>query len=365
MILYKNGLVLLGKKLVNTSIVANRGKIVEIAPDIVADSQTEVVDCTGKFILPAFVDLHVHGGGGYDFNTANLEQMGKIVEFHANHGVGTLFPTLVADSDENLSRQLQLIAELAKEYPEVKGINLEGPFLSKQKCGAIAPQFLQNPSMEKFLHYQQCAKGMIKIVTVAPELPNAISLTEELSANGVIVSLGHSNAPASVVEKALEAGAKCFTHWGNAMSQMDRLDVGVMGSALVDDGCFVEVICDGHHVSKQAVQLLVKAKGSNKVVGISDSIMATGLADGNYKLAGQDVVVQGGQAFLTDGKTRAGSTLTLDVALANLVTFCKLPLAEAIAMLTTTPAKLVGLSHRIGTIEIGKDADFTIMGGVA
>ncbi len=130
MILYKNGLALIGGKLTKNDIVANHGKIIEIAPEIVADEQTEVVDCTGKYILPALVDIHTHGANGYDFNTADLDGMKKIMEFYVSHGVGTVFPTVMTDSDEVICRQVELICKLAQDYPEVKGINLEGPFLS-------------------------------------------------------------------------------------------------------------------------------------------------------------------------------------------------------------------------------------------
>lgn len=361
MILYKNGSALIDGKLVKTDIVANHGRIIEIAKDVVADEQTEVVDCTGKYILPALVDVHTHGANGYDFNLADYEQMKKIVEFYVAHGVGTVFPTVMTDSDEVMCRQLSLIAKLAKEYPEVKGIHLEGPFLSSQKCGAMPKQYLQKASMDKFVSYQNCAEGLIKIVTVAPEVEDAIAFISEVTDTGVVVSVGHSNANAELVTQAIKAGAKSFTHWGNAMSQMDRLNLNVAGSALASDN-YAEVICDGKHVSPDVLKLLVKTKGVNKVVGITDSIMATGLPDGNYKLGVNDVTVVNGDAKITGTDTRAGSTLDAYTGLANVVTYTGLPLAEAIKLWTINPAKLVKLDNRIGTIEVGKDADFIIFG---
>lgn len=361
MILYKNGAALIGDKLVKTDIVANHGKIIEIAPDIVGDNQTEVIDCTGKYILPALVDIHTHGANGYDFNTADLEGMKKILEFYVSHGVGTVFPTIMTDSDEVICKQLQLVCQLAKDYPEVKGIHLEGPFISTEKRGAHPTQYIQAPSVDKFMLYQRAANGFIKIVTVAPEVDHALDFISEVTDMGVVVSLGHSNATADIVTKAIQAGATSFTHTGNGMSQMDRLDIGMVGSAMLHN-VFAEVICDGNHTSADFVKLLVATKGLDKVVGVTDSIMATGMKDGNYKLGAMDITVNKGQAFVTGTTTRAGSTLDAYTGLANMVQFCGLPLHKAIKMWTINPAKLVGMQNRIGTIEIGKDADFILFG---
>lgn len=361
MILYKNGHALIGDKLVKTDIVANHGRIIEIAPSIVADEQTEVIDCSHRYILPALVDIHTHGANGYDFNTADIDGMKKIMEFYVSHGVGTVFPTVMTDSDEVICRQLTRIVELSRDFPEIKGIHLEGPFLSKEYCGAMPVEYLQKPSMDKFLTYQKAAEGKIKLITVAPELPDALAFISEVSDAKVIVSLGHSGADGETVQKALKAGAKSFTHWGNAMSQLDRHNLNMVGSALLSDA-YCEVICDGKHVDKDVLRLLLKTKGINKVVGVTDSIMATGLGDGCFTLAGMNVTVKEGRAVLTDTDIHAGSVLDAYQGLANVVTFTGLPLQEAIKLWTANPARLVGLHDRIGTIEIGKDADFIIFG---
>ena len=361
MILYKNGHALIDGKLVQTDIVANHGRIIEIAPEIVADDDTEVIDCSHRYVLPALVDIHTHGAAGYDFNTADIDGMKKILDFYISHGVGTVFPTVMTDTDEVICRQVALIATLAKDYPEIKGIHLEGPFLSKEFCGAMPAELLQKPSMDKFLTYQKAAEGKIKIVTVAPELPDALAFISEVTEQKVVVSIGHSGADGETVKKALKLGAKSFTHWGNAMSQLDRHNLNVAGAALASDA-FCEVICDGKHVENDVLKLLVKTKGVNKVIGVTDSIMAAGLTDGVFTLAGQSVTVKGGEAFLSGTNVRAGSTLDAYQGLANVVTFTGLPLHEAIKLWTVNPARLVGLHDRIGTIEVGKDADFIIFG---
>ncbi len=361
MILYKNGSALIDGKLVKTDIVANHGRIIAIERDVVPDEQTEVIDCTGRYVLPALIDTHTHGANGYDFNSADTEGMKKILEFYISHGVGTVFPTVMTDSDETICRQLSLIAELAKEYPEIKGIHLEGPFLSEKYCGAMPTEYLQTPSFDKFLQYQKAANGLIKIVTVAPELPGAIDFIVEATTAKVNVSLGHSDADGETVFKALKAGANSFTHWGNAMAPLDRHNLNVVGAGMLSSA-YCEVICDGKHVDKDVLRLLVKTKGIDKVVGITDSIMATGLADGQYKLGVNDVTVKDGDAKITGTDIRAGSTLDAYQGLANAVTFTGLPLAEAIKIWTVNPAKRIGMLDRLGTIELGKDADFIIFG---
>lgn len=329
MILYKNGQALINGKLVKTDIVANHGRIIEISPDIVADEQTEVIDCSHRYILPALVDLHTHGANGYDFNTADVDGMRKIMEFYISHGVGTVFPTVRADSDDVICQQVALIAQLSKDYPEIKGIHLEGPFLSKQYCDDISTQYLQKPSMDKFVTYQKSAEGKIKLITVAPELPDALAFISEVTDSKVVVSLGHSGADGETVNKALKAGAKCFTHWGNAMSPLSEHNLNMMGTALLSNA-YAEVECSDERIDKDVLRLLLKAKGIDKLIGITNS----------------------------------SKTNTIDAyqGLANFVSYTGLPLPEAIKIWTVNPAKLVGLSDRIGTIEVGKDADFIIFG---
>lgn len=361
MILYKNGSALINGKLVQTDIAANHGRIIAIDPEIVPDKETEVVDCKGKYILPALVDIHTHGANGYDFNTADKDGMKKIMDFYVSHGVGTVLPTVMTDSDEVICRQVALIAELAKDYPEIKGIHLEGPFLSEKYCGAMPKQYLQKPSFEKFLTYQKAAQGMIKLITIAPELPNALDFILEAVTARVKVSLGHSGADHATVQQALKAGATSFTHFGNAMSQMDRLNLNMVGTAL-SSNAYAEVICDGKHVDKDVLRFLVKTKGIDKVIGVTDSMMAAGMSDGVFALGAVKVAVTNGDAFVAGTKQRAGSTLDAHTGLANVINFTGLRLSEAIKLWTINPAKMLGLDNRIGTIEVGKDADFIVLG---
>lgn len=330
MIVYKQGRALIDGKLVPTDIAANHGRIIEIAPDIVPDEQTEVVDCSDRYLLPALVDLRTCGAAGYNFNTATADEMKRIMEFYISHGVGTVFPTLLADSDDVLCRQLALIAQLAKDYPEIKGVNLEGPFLSPEYTDR-PHLLLQKPSMDKFMQYQRAAEGKIRMVTVAPELPDALPFISEVSDSRVIVSLGHSGADGATVLRAVKAGAKSFAHWGRDCSLFSGKDVGVCGAALLSDApC--ELACADTRVCAEAVRLLLKVKGVDKVIGVTDSNADSGDKCDAYQ------------------------------GLANVVTYGNLPLAQAVKVWTVNPARLVGLGDRVGTIEVGKDADFIIFG---
>ncbi len=323
MILYKNGSVLIGNRLIKTDIVANHGRIIEIAPDVVADEQTEVVDCTNRYILPALVDLCSYGAANYNFNNADSDGMKKILEYYIAHGVGTVFPTLKADTDEKLCTQLALIATLAKDYPEIKGIHLDGPFVAPDCCDSPSC-LLQKPSMDKFITYQKAAEGKIKLITVAPELSNALEFISEVSDSKVTVSVGHSNADGETVTKAFKVGAKGVTDWGNVMSLLSKSDLGVAGSALLHN-CYCMTVFDEKHVNKSVLPLLQKIKG-DKLAAIT---------------ADTEDAYQG---------------------LANVVTYCSLPLTEAIKIWTVNPARFVGLSDLIGTIEVNKHADFILFG---
>lgn len=325
MILYKNGKVLIGDKIVETDIVANHGRIIEIAPEVVPDEQTEIVDCTNRFVLPALVDLCSYGAEGRNFNTADENGMKKIMEFYISHGVGTVFPTLMPDTEQNLCCQLQLIARLANDYPEIKGIHLDGPFLAEDAIDC-PPQLLRKPSMDEFVRYQKAAEGKIHMITIAPELPDALPFIAEVTESRVTVSLGHSNADDETIEKAFAAGAKSVTDWGCDMPTISRKKLGLMGSALLSD-CYCQAVFYLSHLSPQAMQLLLKTKNADKIIGIT--------------------------ADRADAYT----------GLANIVTFCDIHLQEAIKMWTMNPARLVGLQNVIGTIEVNKHADFIIFGG--
>ena len=358
MVLYKNGLILQNGKFENKEMLIDYGRIIAIDQKI--DCKAITIDLKGKRIVPALIDIHTHGANGSDFNLATLDEMHQIMDFYISQNVGTVYPTVLTDSDEVLKRQLSLIASLSDSYPQIKGIHLEGPFLNKAYKGAMPESFLQSPSLEKFLEYQQYANGLIKIITISPELDGAIDLTKAVSNLGVVVSLGHSGADYDITMKCIEAGAKSFTHTFNAMASLHQHQPNIIGAALVSDN-YCEVICDGFHLHPQIVKLIVKTKGFDKVIAVTDSIMAAGLPDGNYKLGVNNVTVVNGDAKITETSFRAGSTLTAMKALENFMAFTQLPLEVAIKTMSENPAKLMNIYQNTGSLEVGKLAEFFII----
>ncbi|MDD3999439.1 MAG: N-acetylglucosamine-6-phosphate deacetylase [Bacilli bacterium] len=356
--LYQNALIFENGEFIQKDMLVQAGKIEKIATNLSCNCET--FDLTGKKIIPALIDIHTHGANGYDFNLANLSEMRKIIDFYISHGVGSVFPTVMTDEDEVMKRQLNLVYQLSKEYPQVKGIHLEGPFLSKEYRGAMPEHLLQEASYEKFLEYYQASGEFIKIITVSPEVPGAIDFIKTASQKGLIVSLGHSGADYATAMKAVAAGAKSFTHTLNAMRQLTQHGANIAGAAFLSDN-YIEVICDGKHVQPEVVQFLLKVKGLDRFIGVTDSMMAAGLGDGKFRLGVNNVTVIDGDAKITETGTRAGSTLIADDCLKNFMKFTGLPLTSALKIMTENPAKLLNIYNITGSLEEGKLAEFLII----
>jgi N-acetylglucosamine-6-phosphate deacetylase len=219
---------------------------------------------------------------------------------------------------------------------------------------------LQEASFEKFQEYQKASGGLIRIITVSPEVKGAVEFIKEVTKTGVVVSLGHSGADYEQTMACIEAGAKSFTHTLNAMRHLTQHAPNIAGAAYLSDN-YCEVICDGRHIHPDVVRFLLKVKGLNRIIGITDSMMAAGLGDGEYKLGVNKVTVIDGDARMTDTGTRAGSTLTIDSCLQNFIKFTGLPLEKAITVLTENPARLLGIFDKTGSLEVGKLAEFLII----
>lgn len=333
------------------------GKIVKIAPSI--DVDADVIDVKGKTILPKLFDEHTHGSFGYDFNLATYDEMKKIIEFYKEQKIGTVYPTLLSDEDEVIERQLILLKKLAEEFPEVKGVHLEGPFLCRDYKGAMPEHLLQLPNIATLEHLQKVAGGLIKLMTISPELDGAPEFVAKAVAIGVKINLGHSGATYAQTMACIDAGATGFTHTFNAMKHMHQHELNIGGTAMLCDA-YCEAICDGLHLCPQTVALLTKVKGLSKMVGVTDSIMAAGLSDGFYKLGVNDVVVKNGDARLVIGDTRAGSTLKAFDGLKNYAKFTNLPIEKAIIAWSENPAKKQGIFDITGSLDEGKLAEFFI-----
>ena len=323
----------------------------------------KVYDAAGKKVVPGFIDVHSHGAVGVDVNAATAEELEKIGHFMATQGTTSWLCSVLTDTKE---QTLWCIDEF-KKHKEMEGnganllgIHLEGPFLAQEFKGAMPEHLQRDADVELLKEYQDAAEGNIRYLTVSPEIDgivDAIPLIKEL---GIVVAIGHSGADYDTSMKAIENGAASCTHIFNAMKLLHQHFPAIMGAALESD-IYCEAICDGRHLHPGVVRLLIKTKGIDRVVAITDSIMAAGLPDGNYKLGVNDVVVVDGDAKLASNGVRAGSTLTTGQALKNIMAFTGRPLEEVLKLLTENPAKLIGVFDKKGSIAEGKDADLVVL----
>lgn len=316
----------------------------------------KVIDAQGLYVSSGFIDLQVNGGGGYNFMDASPEEICAIVSFHASHGTAALLPTTVTDSIEKIKKIINKVQK--SKQNAILGMHIEGPFVSHIQKGAQNPQYILEPSIEKFNELIKGYEDFIKIVTLAPELPGADKLIVRIKEIRAIPSLGHSNATYEETLKALNEGVTFFTHLFNAMRGFHHRELGAVGAALESD-TMVGLIADGIHVHPAAIRLLLGAKGIDKICLVTDSISAAGLKDGRYSLGGLKVFVKDGEASLADG-TLAGSTLTMNRAVKNFMEFTGVSLPDAIRTASLNPAKLLGIENKKGSLEEGKDADIVI-----
>lgn len=316
----------------------------------------ERIDLEGCWLVPGFVDLHMHGGGGHDV-TRSAADLSAAVRFHRGHGTTRTLVSLMAQAVDQLCEQLGWIAELTAAG-EVLGAHLEGPFLSASRCGAQRPENLLMPDPLVLRKLLEAGQGSVRTMTVAPELPGAHELIGQLLAAGVIAAVGHSDASYEQAAEAFAAGASLATHLFNAMGSFDHRAPGPSVAAL-DAGVFVEMINDGVHVH-DALTRLVSRAAPGSLIFITDAISAAGIGDGEYTLGDQTVRVSQGNAWSAEDRL-AGSTLTMDEAVRRAVLRVGLSLEQAVAAAATTPARLLGLQHECGAIGVGLAADLVVL----
>jgi N-acetylglucosamine-6-phosphate deacetylase len=319
-------------------------------------------------LTATFFDVHTHGAANHDVMEATPEAFKTIGRFMATRGVGHYLPTTVTAPVETTLRSLEGIANAIEAAPQPNeaqpiGIHLEGPFISHAKRGVHPPADIKVPNIDLFDRFQQAARGYIRLITIAPETPGATDLIAHCSSTGVRVSLGHTNATLTEAQSGIRAGAASATHTFNAMRALDHREPGVLGEVLDSDSLFAELICDGVHVAPELVRLWLKAKGEHRAILVTDSMSATGMPDGMYMLGTFQVQVADGRAVaaedLRNGKsTLAGSILTLDRALANLIHFTGARLETAVQLATRNPAVMLGIEDRIANLAPGQPANF-------
>ncbi len=337
--------------------------------DISTPSTARVIDFGDAILTPGLIDIHIHGGAGHDVMEGSDAGLSALEQLLTKHGVTSYCPTTItAPMDETLASLEKLSEAVNRARTEAHadraqplGIHLEGPFLSHARCGVHSPVYLQPPSARVFAPMWEAAGGNIRMLTIAPELTGAVELIADATRRGVRVSLGHTNADLAQTQAGIRAGARHATHTFNAMRRMQHRDPGVLGAVLTNDMLSADIIVDGLHVEPEIVDLFVRAKGLDRAVLISDATSATGMPDGVYRLGAFEVQVRDGRCE-AHGKL-AGSVLTMDRAISNVMKFARLTFQDGIRLATLNPACTLGIEDRKGMLKPGADADVAVFSG--
>ncbi|MGW6576022.1 N-acetylglucosamine-6-phosphate deacetylase [Streptomyces sp. NPDC054945] len=344
-----------------TGTVANGRVIVD--GDRIAGSAHEgarTVDLSGHWIVPGFVDIHNHGGGGASFTSGTPEDVLKGVRTHREHGTTTLVASTVTGDLDELARRAALLAELTRQG-EIAGIHFEGPFINPCRKGAHKEDLLRDPDPAEVRKLIDAAHGAARMFTLATELPGGLDSVRLLAEHGVIAAIGHTDATYEQTRAAIDAGATVATHLFNAMPPLAHREPGPIAALLEDERITVELINDGTHLHPAALELAFHHAGAHRVALITDAMDAAGFGDGTYHLGPLEVEVKHGVARLVEGGSIAGSTLTLDTAFKRSVTLDKLPVESVVQAISANPAKLIGLYDEIGSLEPGKYADLVVL----
>ncbi|MFD9209659.1 N-acetylglucosamine-6-phosphate deacetylase [Streptomyces sioyaensis] len=323
----------------------------------------ETMDLSGHLIVPGFVDMHVHGGGGGSFSSADPEECLAVIGTHRRHGTTSMVASTVTGELTDLARQAAVLAELVQQG-ELAGIHFEGPFISPHRCGAHQPELLRDPDPAEVRRLLDAAHGTAAMMTVAPELPGGLDSVRLLADAGVIAAVGHTDSSYDATRRAVDAGATVATHLFNAMPALGHRAPGPVAALLEDERVTVELINDGTHLHPSVLQLAVRQAGAGRVAFITDAMGAAGMSDGMYPLGPMQVEVKDGVARISGGPTAgsiAGSTLTLDRAFRRAVTVDGLTVDQAVDALSATPARLLGIDDRTGSLSYGKDADLVVL----
>jgi N-acetylglucosamine-6-phosphate deacetylase len=349
----------------NGTVVFEDGKITAVGPrdEIETSTGARMIDASQKVVTPGFTDIHIHGGKGRSVMDTSAEAVNELAKFEASHGTTAFLPTTISASQENLvdaAKAVTMAMGKGTEGAEILGLHLEGPYINAKKRGGQDPDFIRPPSLDELREILKASDQKVRVVTLAPEVDGAEKLVEELRNRGIVISVGHSNATYSEALNAIKHGITHAAHVFNGMRSFHHREPGVMGAVLLHYKVTAELISDGVHVHPAAMKLLTKVKGSKRVVLVTDAIRAAGMPDGEYRLGKQDVIVKNGICRLVSDEL-AGSTLTMDRAVRNMVELVGASLQEAVMMATINPAKVLGVENRKGSIASGKDADLVIL----
>ncbi len=343
------------------SLIIEDAKIVGMVSGTIKPEQDcEIVDVKGCWVTPGFIDIHFHGAMGSSAMDSTSEALHKISRYIARHGVTSYLPTTWSASPELSLAAIRNIAETSPVPDGARhlGVHIEGPYLNVDYRGAQLPELIRNPSEDEYRRWIET--GIVRLVTIAPEIEGADRFIAEGVKNGIEFAIGHSGATYEQVIEAADHGVRQATHIFNGMVGLHHRDPGTVGGILADDRIYAQVICDGVHIHPAVVKTLIRAKGSSRVILITDAIRGTGLDDGDYDFFGQKIIVRGGVARTPQGGL-SGSTLTMDRAIRNAMNFTGLPFNEVLPMATTVPAEAMGWQGVKGMLAPGADADINIL----
>jgi N-acetylglucosamine-6-phosphate deacetylase len=332
-------------------------------------ANASLIDFGDAVLAPGFVDIHIHGGAGVDAMRASQSELPRLGQFLTTHGVTGYFPTTVAAPLDATCAALERLADAIEAASTATddnpvqarplGIHLEGPFLSHKRRGVHPPENLVAPTLEIFERFWQAARGHVRMLTIAPEIPGAMEVIAEAARRNVCVSIGHSDAEMPIAQEAVKAGARHATHTFNAMRPLDHREPGIIGEVLSDDRLSADIIVDGIHVAPPVVKLFLRAKGRELAVLITDAISATGMPEGRYQLGPLEVDVKDGKC-MSNGSL-AGSVLTMDRAVRNVMQFSDWSLRDALRAATLNPARALGLAGHHGILSRGAEANFNVL----
>lgn len=355
----------------NGCIIIENGIISKVgAGDIKADD-CKLIDAKGSYVSPGFVDIHTHGGGGHDFMDATTEAYHGACEMHARHGTTAIVPTTLASTFEELEGTFK-VYESAKsgngKGAQMIGLHLEGPYFSMEQRGAQDPRYIRNPKPEEYNRVMELSKDIIRW-SAAPELEGSLEFGRHIRKAGILPAIAHSDAIYEQVQEAFENGFTHITHLYSGMSGVRRINAyryaGVIESAFLIDEMTVEIIADGCHLPASLLKLIYKIKGSSRTALITDSMRGAGMPDGQEIILGslkngQKAIVEDGVAKLPDRSAFAGSVATADRLVRTMIRLADVPLLEAVKMMTSTPAAIIGAADRKGSLVPSKDADIVI-----
>ncbi|MER5379619.1 N-acetylglucosamine-6-phosphate deacetylase [Streptomyces sp. NPDC002688] len=325
-----------------------------------APADAPVTDLSGHWLVPGFVDIHNHGGGGASFTSGTVEDVLRGIHTHRLHGTTTVVASTVTGDMHGLAERAGMLSELA-EQGDLAGIHFEGPFISPCRKGAHSEELLRDPDPAEVRKLVDAARGRASMVTLAPELPGGLDSVRLLAEHGVIAAIGHTDATYEQTQAAIDAGATVATHLFNAMPALGHRTPGPIAALLEDERITVELINDGTHLHPASLELAFHHAGPGRVAFITDAMDAAGFGDGRYMLGPLEVEVADGVARLVEGGSIAGSTLTLDRAFQRAVTVDRLPVEDVVAAISANPARLLGVYDRVGSLEPGKDADLVVL----